>query len=558
MAFLKKYPEFVFYPCWLLLLLWQAMGSSLIPDEAYYWLYARQLDWGYFDHPPAVAILIKVGIWFFSNEIGVRLGFVILSVAGIALMQAISRPIHKCAFFSLMCCAWALQIGGAWAVPDIPLLFFLVLYFFALQQYLEAPGAYSLPLLLLSISGMLYSKYHAVLVLLFTLLAVPKLLKRSGFWLLAVGSLLLYLPHLYWQYTHGFPSFYFHLRDRQQAIYQFQFTIDYLSGQAVLLGLPLFLFVLYKTKQKFSVFERILAVQALGFFLFFLLSSFKNRPEANWCLPALVSIVLLAAIQIDRQQSFPFLKFSGLVSLVLIVLAKLFFTTEIAIGKYGYQGEFHQWKKWCSEIQAAAGERPVVFMNSYGHASLYQFYTGKLSHDHKIPGFRSSQFDIWHYDDSIAGKEVVFFPNTWLEPGIPDTVFTCKGKKPFKIWDYYYPLGKIQTELFADSAFAVTDSLFYFPGKVRNHSAVAGKVLRYLILGKFNFEICWTEKKTGRYFYTKTEVPALHSLIEPRVNFGTIAPHEPGNYDCFVMLRDGHNSPYCSSGRIHVWVRNRF
>jgi len=29
----------------------QAWLTELDPDEAYYWIYSRQLDWGYFDHP---------------------------------------------------------------------------------------------------------------------------------------------------------------------------------------------------------------------------------------------------------------------------------------------------------------------------------------------------------------------------------------------------------------------------------------------------------------------------------------------------------------------------
>ncbi len=47
--------------------------TELQDDEAYYWVYSHFLDWGYFDHPPMTALLIKMGYAIFHNELGVRL-----------------------------------------------------------------------------------------------------------------------------------------------------------------------------------------------------------------------------------------------------------------------------------------------------------------------------------------------------------------------------------------------------------------------------------------------------------------------------------------------------
>ena len=39
-----------------------AAGTApLIDDEAYYWLWAQRLDWGYLDHPPLIAWLCICG-----------------------------------------------------------------------------------------------------------------------------------------------------------------------------------------------------------------------------------------------------------------------------------------------------------------------------------------------------------------------------------------------------------------------------------------------------------------------------------------------------------------
>jgi len=48
---------------------------DLLPTEAYYWNYSRHLDFGYLDHPPMVALLIRAGTAAFGNtELGVRIG----------------------------------------------------------------------------------------------------------------------------------------------------------------------------------------------------------------------------------------------------------------------------------------------------------------------------------------------------------------------------------------------------------------------------------------------------------------------------------------------------
>ena len=46
---------------WLIVQSIVAFNAELFHDEAYYWMYSKYPDWGYFDHPPLVAMLIKIG-----------------------------------------------------------------------------------------------------------------------------------------------------------------------------------------------------------------------------------------------------------------------------------------------------------------------------------------------------------------------------------------------------------------------------------------------------------------------------------------------------------------
>ena len=48
---------------------------TLPPDETYYWEWSRHLAGGYFDHPPAIAVLIRLGTLLLGNgPLGVRIG----------------------------------------------------------------------------------------------------------------------------------------------------------------------------------------------------------------------------------------------------------------------------------------------------------------------------------------------------------------------------------------------------------------------------------------------------------------------------------------------------
>jgi dolichol-phosphate mannosyltransferase len=65
---------------------------ELLPEETYYWSYARHLDFGYLDHPPMVAWLIAAGRALFGDgEFGVRVGAFFSAVVAAAFMYRVTR-----------------------------------------------------------------------------------------------------------------------------------------------------------------------------------------------------------------------------------------------------------------------------------------------------------------------------------------------------------------------------------------------------------------------------------------------------------------------------------
>src|SRR5687768_4209656 len=78
------------------LLRFVAMASvPLVPEEAYYWMYAQHPNLSYFDHPPMIAWVIGLGTAVFGNsEFGVRVIGCALMLAATWLMYWFGREWH--------------------------------------------------------------------------------------------------------------------------------------------------------------------------------------------------------------------------------------------------------------------------------------------------------------------------------------------------------------------------------------------------------------------------------------------------------------------------------
>src|SRR5258708_14151226 len=58
-----------------------AAWTPLTFDEAYYWMWSKHLAGGYYDHPPGVAAVIRLGTMIAGDtELGVRLGSILLAL----------------------------------------------------------------------------------------------------------------------------------------------------------------------------------------------------------------------------------------------------------------------------------------------------------------------------------------------------------------------------------------------------------------------------------------------------------------------------------------------
>lgn len=409
-GFLNRHHKKVFYSLWLMAGLLHAGLSGLLDDEAYYWMYGRVPAWGYFDHPPLTGLLTRAGTSLFNDSLGVRFFFVLLSTATILGIDSLLGKRDDRLFYAIVLGIGLLQFGGIIAVPDVPLMFFTVLFFLSYRRFVSIQGPLQILLMGLTTACMLYAKYHGVLVVLFTLLSNPRLFLRWQTYAAGLVALLLFAPHLQWQFNHDFPSFRYHLFERNAAVYKSEYTIEYLLGQLALAG-PLIGWLLiwaaFRSKP-FDYTEKALKYNLVGIYAFFLLSTFKGRVEANWTAPAFIPLVVLShRFLTDRPNASVWVHRLLPPSLLIVLVLRIYMMADIDPVPGVPKDEFHRNPEWAAAVMAKSGGLPVVFVNSYQRASQYIFQTGREAFALNDLFYRRNNYNFWPLEAPLMGRRVL-------------------------------------------------------------------------------------------------------------------------------------------------------
>ena len=415
-AWVATNPVAVFLFFWTLLNLLQIGFTELTSDEGYYWFYARHLQWGYYDHPPLLAVLIRWGSALLPGELGVRFFNVVLSTAGLWLFFTLLPKELKQSSrtYLVLLSAPLLHYLTMLVFPDGPLLFFSLLFLVLYRRFLAQKNIVTALLLGLSLALMAYAKYHGALVLLFTVLANPRLLKSGLFYLALLVAAILFAPHLWWQYSHDFPTLKYHLSGRTGQ-WGLRHVGEYLSQQLVAIG-PGLIFIPFVCRAR-DLFERTLLFIITGAFAFFLMSSFKTFVHFHWTSIALYPLLYFAVRYYRQPEKNKLFRWLILPFVVLFFIARLLLMIPLIPGMHVGEDYYHGRKAWAEEISALAGNRPVFMPNNLREASLYSYYSGKMGITLYNRPEKKSQYELWGYEDSLQGKEVLFVSKYPFEEG---------------------------------------------------------------------------------------------------------------------------------------------
>lgn len=291
----------------------------IVPDEAYYWDWSRHLAAGYFDHPPAIAILIRAGTLIAGDTtFGVRCVVVLIGTVSTVAAVALAQRWGGAA--AARRAAWAvaaMPLAGAGlvlATPDVPLLAALAIGLLALDVALTA----SRPLVWWIVCGAalgcgLDAKYTAVLFglgLTLALLARRDLRvewRRPGPYVAIAVAALAFLPVVFWNADHNWISFRFQLQHGltpkgHSTVVSRELSL--LGGQLGLVS-PILLIVFVAAVARAlrrDASKRIFVVAGVATFIaaFFVYSAARRSVEPNWLAPAVLAGAIVWAAERTR------------------------------------------------------------------------------------------------------------------------------------------------------------------------------------------------------------------------------------------------------------------
>ena len=475
---------------------------ELMPEEAYYWLYAQHLAPGYLDHPPMVAWLIALGGALFGhNEFAVRIGALLCwSIAAVYLFRLATLLFDRSVAWLSVALLSILPIFagiGFTMTPDSPLMAAWMAALFYLHRAALGGQARAWYGVGIAVGLGMLSKYTIVLLgpiaLLVVLLHPPARmwLRRREPYLGALIALGLFSPVLYWNAHHEWASFVFQGPRRFAGRIKFS-VFRYFRELLVVMtpsGIAATCVALWGARAPDDGAglpdgrprRTFVLVAFLVPFTAFLLYSVRQKTKLNWAAPAFLVMLPCIAHQIIGFHATAASRFrrglhrSWVPTFVALGLIYTVVLSYVAVGfpGVGYRANSRRFIGWQSlgeqvtdiaqQQERDLGVRPVIVgMDSHDLSSELSFYTrppalrlrGRpetITGVHQF-GRDSLMFRFWDGPETFTGRpmllvsrdaaklrdEVLVGYFEGLDP-VGEITTTRRGKP---VGTYFYRLGR--------------------------------------------------------------------------------------------------------------------
>jgi len=421
-----------------------ALGFSIefSVDEAHYALYAQNLAWSYFDHPPLVGWIQWPLVALTSSEGIIRLIPELLWIISCYLVYQVTVEVHHfmqgrnagyltsalpsanlCGLMAVLTIIAApmphiLAIG---LLPDTLLaplslgLMWMALRWLSHDHF--GIGNWIITGILLGLAGL--SKYTAAftaLALLLVFLSTPRKpwITTVGFWLAAICALLLITPVLYWNWINDWISFKYQLAHGSGGEWLWRRLGAYIGVQILVFG-PLFILGSFIFLKDCMHATKLSLLALFGFFfipfvIFVSLSGGGGLP--HWTSPAWFCLAPFAGIGLARAWATQHRLWIRILFFIQITLCCIGFGYVLSGGissasiKSNPIADLYGWKvagQKAAELAKATKANGIAVQNwTLGsRAAWYASPTPVFVLDQ-----RQDQFDLW-FGDLPAGANVL-------------------------------------------------------------------------------------------------------------------------------------------------------
>jgi len=389
---------------------------GIFRDEFYYFVCGLRPAWGYVDHPPLVGWISYALSYLFQQDLSLyRFWSFAAAAAHLALVLSWVRNHHggplalSLASVALIFSPLSLGMNHFFSMNSLePLLWFAIFWLFSRISSLRVAGIIGLAALIAlgTLNKHTTAIYTALLSLVFFWNASDRRRYVKKIIVLAILSLILISPHLFWQIQQGWPTLEFQQNAR---LYKNEaLSVTALVGELILHHHPLVaflwvpgLFVLL-TRSRWH-FLRPYAWLCLCFFALLIPTHGKSYYAAGLMAPLIaVGALEFEALGLRARWLFPAL--IGLTGLVLMPLTlpvlpvQLYQSLEETLGLRPASAEKHAqgalpqhyadmfgWRELAEHVATVFHKLPpaeqattAVFTQNYGQAGALDFYGPKL------------------------------------------------------------------------------------------------------------------------------------------------------------------------------------
>jgi 4-amino-4-deoxy-L-arabinose transferase-like glycosyltransferase len=301
-----------------------SLNFDIIPDEAYYWEWSRNLDLAYYDQGPGVAYYIKIFTLIFSDSlIALRLGAgfagLLTTIFVIRLADLIEfSNTKKYILTGLLLLIPGFFSGSMLIMHDSPFLLFWISSLFYFSRYVKLKKNLDLYLFFITMGMGALSKHTMIFflisIVIWSILRKEewKVFKNTHFYLGIVLCGLIVSPILVWNIQNNWESIdaIVNLRSAGGVNSKKFNTISYFAGQFLTLSPFVFLLILIVLITNFKNYswksfisndtvmhkiKQLLAINSLVLPIYFLYMSIEKTVQANWIFAAYLPASLFVA-----------------------------------------------------------------------------------------------------------------------------------------------------------------------------------------------------------------------------------------------------------------------
>jgi 4-amino-4-deoxy-L-arabinose transferase-like glycosyltransferase len=439
-------------------------------DEAYYYNWAQNPDWGYYSKPPMLGWLIYVTTSLFGDsQVAIKSGAMLLYPLTTFVIYLIAKELFdvKVAFYAALIFFTlpSVLMSSLIISTDVVLLFFwsLALLFFIKSIYHDRARDWILAGLF---SGLgLMSKYNFIFFLIsvvLVLILIPRYRKyfaNKYLYLSMFIAFVVFLPNLIWNYNHDFVSF-THTQQIShvsgQLIHPEKF-LEFFGAQFLVFGPILFFFYwVIVFKRVFLQNEKYLilflfSISTLGFIM---ILSFISRSFANWAAVTYVSATILVVAYLVAEKKERLLKASVVIhTLLALVFFHYHALADIAGVELTRKSDPYKrvsgWSDVAGMIMKEHEKYPDTLLLADGRAEVAEFdyYTKMKTYIFNPQKEMDNHYHLTRDLNDVRGKDF-FFVSEYIDEELLAPYFESVKK-----------IGRVNKVLYPD--FNRTYTLFY-------------------------------------------------------------------------------------------------